>query len=140
MISFYGSDDVLKKVLSHRRATVGSDGIYGGRPHPRLFGSYPRFLRQYVREERVFSLQEGIRKITSFPAEILGIPDRGRIAEGCWADLVLFDPEHIADRATYEQPELSPEGISGVYVNGVRVVDENGATGALPGGVLRKKR
>ena len=139
MISFYGSEDVLRKVLSHRRATVGSDGIYGGRPHPRLYGSYPRFLRQYVREERVFSLQEGVRKLTSFPARILGISDRGRIAEGCWGDLVLFDPARIADRATYEEPELPPEGISGVFVNGVRAVDERGATGSLPGRVLRKR-
>jgi N-acyl-D-amino-acid deacylase len=138
MISFYGSENVLKKVLSHRQATVGSDGIYGGRPHPRLYGSYPRFLRQYVREEKVFSLQEGIRKITSFPAEILGIPDRGRVAEGCWADLVLFDPERLTDKATYEEPELPPEGIAGVFVNGVRVVDSNGTTGLLPGRVLRK--
>ena len=138
MISFYGSEDVLRKVLSHPQATLGSDGIYGGRPHPRLYGTYPRFLRTYVREGKVFSLPEAIRKITSFPAKILGIPDRGTLAEGNWADMVLFDPETITDRATYEEPELYPEGISRVFVNGIEVVNPKGTTGALPGRVLRK--
>ena len=140
MISFYGSEDVLRKVLSHPQATLGSDGIYGGRPHPRLYGTYPRFLRTYVRERKVFSLPEAIQKITSFPAKILGIPDRGTLVEGNWADLVLFDPKTVTDRATYEEPELYPEGISRVFVNGVEVVSPEGTTGALPGRVLRKGR
>ncbi|MGI6252267.1 MAG: N-acyl-D-amino-acid deacylase family protein [Aminivibrio sp.] len=138
MISFYGSEDVLRNVLSHPCATVGSDGIYGGRPHPRLFGSYPKYLREYVRENKTFTLEEAVRKITSFPAEILGIPDRGVIKESVWADLVLFDPEKIGDRATYEEPEQYPEGISYVFVNGVEVVNPEGTSGTLPGRVLRK--
>jgi N-acyl-D-aspartate/D-glutamate deacylase len=117
---------------------VGSDGIYGGRPHPRLFGSYPKYLREYVRESKTFTLEEAVRKITSFPAEILGIPDRGTIKESAWADLVLFDPEKIGDRATYEEPEQYPEGISYVFVNGVKVVNPKGTSGTLPGRVLRK--
>lgn len=138
MISFYGSEDVLRKVLSHRRATVGSDGIYGGRPHPRLYGSYPKFVREYVRERGVFTLQEGIRKITSFPAKILGIADRGVVREDGWADLVLFNPDTIGDRATYEEPEQYPEGVSRVFVNGTEVVSPSGTCGNLPGKVLRK--
>lgn len=140
MISFYGSEDVLRKVLSHPCATVGSDGIYGGRPHPRLYGSYPRFLRQYVRESRTFTLEEAVRKITSFPAKILGLGDRGTVEEGKWADLVLFDPDTVGDRSTYEEPELYPEGICSVLVNGVEVAGADGTTGKMPGKVLGKGR
>jgi N-acyl-D-amino-acid deacylase len=138
MISFYGSDAVLEKVLSHPHATVGSDGIYGGKPHPRLYGAYPRFIEQFVRKKEVFPLPEAIRKITSFPAKILGITDRGVIQEGNWADLVLFESSTIRDKATYEDPEHYPEGISFVFVNGELVLDKGGATGNYPGKVLRK--
>lgn len=140
MISFYGSDDVLRKVLAHPSATLGSDGIYGGRPHPRLFGSYPRFIKQFVRDEKTFTLEEGIRKITSFPAQILGIDDRGVLKEGNWADIVVFNPDTIKDNATYENPELYPDGIEYVFVNGIEVVSPKGTTGVLPGKVLRKNR
>ena len=125
---------------SHPCATVGSDGIYGGRPHPRLYGSFPRFLRQYVRESRTFTLEEAVRKITSFPAKVLGLRDRGTVEEGKWADLVLFDPDTVGDRSTYEEPELYPEGICSVLVNGVEVAGADGTTGKLPGKVLRKRR
>jgi N-acyl-D-amino-acid deacylase len=138
MISFYGSDDVLEKVLSHPHATVGSDGIYGGKPHPRLFGAYPRFIEQYVRIKEVFALPEAIRKITGFPAAILGLTDRGVIEEGCWADLVIFDSDRIRDAATYEDPEHYPEGISYVFVNGELVLEQGRMTGHYPGTVLRK--
>ncbi len=138
MISFYGSDEVLEKVLAHSHATVGSDGIYGGRPHPRLYGTYPRFIKLFVREKRMFTLSEAIRKVTSFPAQILGISDRGILKEGDWADIVLFDPETIGDTGTYEEPESYPEGIQYVFVNGGLVVDQEGVTGNLPGRVLRR--
>ncbi len=140
MISFYGSDEVLRKVLTHPQATVGSDGIYGGKTHPRLYGTYPRFIKEYVREKKILSLPEAVRKITSFPARILGISDRGVLKEGNWADVVLFDPKTIADTATYEDPIRYPVGISRVFVNGETVVDQSGYTGALPGRVLRKAR
>jgi N-acyl-D-amino-acid deacylase len=138
MISFYGSDEVLEKVLAHSHATVGSDGIYGGRPHPRLYGTYPRFIKLFVREKSMFTLPEAIRKVTSFPAQILGISDRGILKEGNWADIVLFDPETIGDTATYEEPEIYPEGIQHVFVNGKLVVDQQSLTGDLPGRVLRR--
>lgn len=138
MISFYGSEDVLRRVLSHPCATVGSDGIYGGRPHPRLYGTYPKFLKEYVRERGTFTLAEAVRKITSFPAEILGLTDRGAVKEDYWADLVLFNPQTVGDRATYDDPEQYPEGISRVFVNGVEVAGPDGALGKLPGKVLRK--
>ena len=138
MISFYGSEDILDKVLTHPQATVGSDGIYGGRPHPRLYGAYPRFIERFVRDQGRLRLEEAIRKITSFPAGILGIADRGLIKEGCFADLVIFDPALIADAATYEAPERYPTGIAHVLVNGRPVVSNGQTTGKYPGRVLRK--
>jgi N-acyl-D-amino-acid deacylase len=138
MISFYGSEEVLDKVLTHSQATVGSDGIYGGRPHPRLYGTYPRFIQRYVREKKMLRLPDAIRKITASPAQILGLSDRGVIKEGYWADIVLFDPEKISDTATYESPENYPVGIFYVFVNGKLVVDQGRVTGAHPGRVLRK--
>lgn len=138
MITFYGSDEVLEKVLAHSHATVGTDGIYGGRPHPRLYGTYPRFIKMFVREKSMFTLPEAIRKVTSFPAQILGISDRGILREGNWADIVLFDPETIGDTATYEEPESYPQGIQYVFVNGKLVVDQQNVTRSLPGRVLRK--
>jgi N-acyl-D-amino-acid deacylase len=139
MISFYGSQQVLDKVLGHRQATVGTDGIYGGRPHPRLYGTYPRYLKEYVRDKKTFSLPQAVKKITSFPAEILGLRDRGTLREGYWADIVLLDPNRVADTATYEEPERYPAGMPYVWVNGELVVDEGLPTGNLPGKVLRKQ-
>lgn len=138
MISFYGSDQVLEKVLTHPQATVGSDGIYGGRPHPRLFGAYPKFIRQFVMDNHHMSLEEAIRKITSFPAEILGLSHRGLVREKYFADLVLFDPAQIRDRATYEEPEKPPLGVEHVFVNGYHAVSRGKSTGAHGGRVLRK--
>lgn len=86
----------------------------------------------------MFTLPEAIRKVTSFPAQILGISDRGILKEGNWADIVLFDPETIGDTATYEEPEIYPEGIQHVFVNGKLVVDQQSLTGDLPGRVLRR--
>ena len=138
MISFYGSEKVLTKVLAHPQATVGSDGIYSGRPHPRLYGTYPRFLKEFVREKKRLSLPEAVRKVTSFPAEILGLRDRGVLKEGFWADIVLLDPDLIADTATYEEPKQYPRGIPYVLVNGELVVEHGRFTGSLSGRVLRK--
>jgi N-acyl-D-amino-acid deacylase len=139
MISFYGSEEVLEKVLGHGQATVGSDGIYGGRPHPRLYGAYPRFLKEFVRVKKLFSLPEAVRKITSFPAAILRLEDRGLLREGFWADVVLLEPDRVADTSSYEEPEQYPEGIPYVFVNGELVVDQELAAGTLPGRALRKK-
>ena len=90
-----------------------------GKPHPRFYGTFPRFLGKYVREEKVLPLQEAIRKITSFSAEKLGLEKRGSIVEGFYADLVVFDPDKIIDKATFENPHQYPAGIPHVVVNGV---------------------
>ncbi len=118
MISHYGSEDNLQRILRHPAAAVATDGIYGGKPHPRLWGTYPRLLGHYVREEGTLDLPAAVHKSTGLPARILGMNDRGTIAEGSRADLVIVDPDKVQDRATYAEPELPPAGISAVLVNG----------------------
>jgi N-acyl-D-amino-acid deacylase len=127
---------------------VGSDGsalategpLRAGVPHPRNFGTFPRVLGRYVREMKVISLEEAIRKMTSLPASILGLSDRGAIKEGMWADLVIFDPSTVADKATFEEPFQYPVGIDTVLVNGTVVLDEGKHTGARPGKALRRAK
>lgn len=140
MISFYGSEKIMEKVICHPLGTVGSDGIYGGRPHPRLYGTFPRYIRLFVREKKLLSLEEAVRKITGYPASILGLRGRGIIGEGNWADLVLFDPKTITDTATYDNPIQYPKGIQYVFVNGCLVVTPDRYTGELPGMVLKRGR
>jgi N-acyl-D-amino-acid deacylase len=138
---FHGmSEENLWKFLSLPYAMVGSDsssrsfeGITAtGKPHPRGFGTFPRFLKNYPG-----GLAEAIRKVTSLPAETFGIQDRGLIKEGLRADVVVFDPERLADRATYSEPFRRPEGIVHVVINGVPAVSEAEPTGRRPGRVLR---
>jgi N-acyl-D-amino-acid deacylase len=125
---------------------VGSDGsalaidgpLRAGVPHPRNFGTFPRVLGRYVRELKVISLEEAIRKMTTLPASILGLTDRGAIKTGQWADLVIFDPATVADKATFEDPFQYPVGIDTVLVNGTVVLDEGKHTNARPGKVLRR--
>jgi N-acyl-D-aspartate/D-glutamate deacylase len=106
--------------------------------HPRAFGSFPRVLSQYVREEKVVTLETAVRKMTSLPANRLKLYDRGRIAPGMAADLVVFDPDTIADTATFAKPLSFPVGISYVLVNGKIAVDHGQSTGELAGKVLRR--
>ncbi len=125
---------------------VGSDGsslategpLRAGVPHPRNFGTFPRVLGRYVRELKVIPLEEAVRKMTSLPASILNLSDRGTIAVGQWADLVIFDPATVADKATFEDPFQYPVGIDTVIVNGKVVLDEGKHNGARPGKVLRR--
>jgi N-acyl-D-amino-acid deacylase len=105
--------------------------------HPRGYGTFPRVLGKYVREEKILTLEEAIRKMTSSVAKRLSIPDRGRLEVGCYADLVLFNPDTIADLATFENPHQLSSGIEHVWVNGVRVLEHGQHTGALPGRFVR---
>jgi N-acyl-D-amino-acid deacylase len=119
---------------------IGSDGeipIFGvANPHPRSYGTFARVLAVYVRERKTLTLEEAVRKMTSFPAQRLGLSDRGLLRPGMKADLVIFDPGHVRDLATFERPHQYAEGFSHVIVNG-QVVYENGAmTDARPGAVL----
>lgn len=144
-IYFIMSEDDLTLALRQPWVSIGSDGsalsiegpLRSGVPHPRNFGTFPRVLGRYVREQGVISLEEAVRKMTSLPAATLGLDGRGTIAVGQWADLVLFDPATVADRATFEDPFQYPVGIDTVVVNGTVVLDEGTHTGARPGQVLR---
>ena len=138
----------LELAMKQPWVAVGSDGsslaidgpLRAGVPHPRNFGTFPRVLGRYVRERKVISLEEAIRKMTTLPASILGLSDRGAIKAGQWADLVLFDPNTVADRATCEDPFQYPVGIDPVLVNGTVVLDEGKHTNARPGKVLKRAR
>jgi N-acyl-D-amino-acid deacylase len=114
------------------------DGILGqDHPHPRAYGTFPRILRKYVREERRLTLEDAIRKFTSLPAQRMRLGDRGVLKKGMWADIVVFDPDSVRDRATFEKPHQLSEGMRWVLVNGVPVISNGKATGELPGKVLR---
>lgn len=124
-------------LLAWPHTNVSSDGELDG-PHPRGFGAFTRVLRRYVREERVLGLEEAVHKMTGLSAAHVGLPDRGVIRPGAFADLVLFDPAEVADQATFEDPRRPSVGVAGVWVNGVRVWDGSAHTGARPGRALRR--
>jgi N-acyl-D-amino-acid deacylase len=130
-------DEDIRRFYTQPWVMVASDGGIGLR-HPRSAGTFPRVLGRFVRERRWLSLQEAIRKMTSAPAARLKLTDRGTIAAGKIADLVLFDPATIADRSTFQDPFVLPVGMKGVWVNGVRVWDDPKASGAAPGRVLTR--
>ena len=144
-VYFIMSEDDVKLALRQPWVAIGSDGsalavdgpLRSGAPHPRNFGTFPRVLGKYVRDEQVITLEEAVRKMTSLPAATLNLPDRGTIAPGKWADLVIFDPATVADKATFEQPFQYPVGIDTVIVNGQVVLDNGTHTNAKPGKVLR---
>ena len=108
-----------------------------GPTHPRSYGTYPRVLGKYVREEKVLTLEDAVRKMTSSVADRLSLRDRGLLRAGCYADVVIFDPQTIADRATFEQPHQLSVGVRDVWVNGTRVLKETAHTGATPGQFVR---
>jgi N-acyl-D-aspartate/D-glutamate deacylase len=138
------SEEDVETNLRHPRVMVGSDGIpdLKGVPHPRLYGTMPRVLGEYVRARGVLALEEAVRRMTSLSCERFGLAERGRVAEGWWADLVLFDAETIVDTATYDDPKREPVGVACVVVNGALVYDAEGGghTGARPGRLLRYRQ
>ena len=129
----------LGPFLVHPLSMVGTDSTFvGERPSPRTYGSYPRVLGEFVRDQRLMSLETAVRKMTSGPAARLGLTDRGLLRDGMRADLVVFDPLAVRSTATYEEPRSFPIGIPYVVVNGVVVVDGGVDTGATPGRALRR--
>lgn len=137
-------EDNLEAVLQFPLTSVASDAWTldehgGGLPHPRNFGCFPRVLGRYVRERRVLSLPEAIRRMTSLPAQRIGLTHRGRLSHGLAADVVVFDPGTVSDQATYESPMEYPTGIDLVFVAGQAVVREGSPTGTAPGVVLLKR-
>jgi N-acyl-D-amino-acid deacylase len=146
MLGFGMSEENVAKGLAHDRVAVASDGsslatlgpLSQRKTHPRSYGTFPRVLARFVRERPVLALPQAIRKMTSFPASILGLRDRGRIEPGAAADLVVFDPATVEDRATFEDAHRYPAGITQVLVNGQLVIDRDRHTGARAGRVLKR--
>ncbi|HEY6460358.1 MAG TPA: D-aminoacylase, partial [Polyangiaceae bacterium] len=126
------SEKDVRAVLAHSRTMVGTDGMpmRSGKPHPRAYGTYPRVLEHYVGQERLLTLEQAVHRMTGMVARKLGLTDRGIVAAGAAADLVLFDPARVHDLATYADPRRSPEGIAHVFVNGAWTVRDGMHTGA----------
>ena len=130
----------VQTVMRHPSTMIGSDGIptLEGKPHPRLYGTFARVLGHYARDLGLFPLEEAIHRMTAMSARKFGLTDRGEIRPGAYADLVLFDPVHIIDRGTFEDPNQYPDGIARVFVNGVEAVRDGEHTGARAGRALRR--
>lgn len=138
MVDFYGNEDHVKSLMKLPQMNLCTDGLLSGKPHPRVYGAFPRFLGKYVREEKVLSLEEAIRKVSGKAADSMKIKDRGYIKAGLKADLVLFDEKIICDKATFSEPEQFPQGILWVMVNGKTVLENGKITGNRNGSVIRK--
>ena len=133
------SEDDMRRILAHPATMIGSDGLPNDpRPHPRLWGTFPRVLGRYCREEKLITLADAVHKMTGMPAQRFGLAGRGLIREGYAADLVLFDPEKVIDTATFAEPISAAEGIAGVWVNGVLTYAASGATGNRAGQFLQR--
>ncbi|WP_319633703.1 N-acyl-D-amino-acid deacylase family protein [Natronorubrum aibiense] len=131
-------EESVQHIVRDELVSVGTDGLFGsGKPHPRVYGTFPKILEKYVREESLLSLEEVVRKMTSLPARIMGLSNKGLIRPGMDADLVVFDPRLVSTTADYENPRRYPKGIPHVLVNGEFVVCDNEVTGALPGQTIR---
>ena len=138
MVDFYGTEDHVITILKRPEMNACTDGLFSGKPHPRVYGAFPRILGKYVREEKVLTLEEAIRKMTGKPAETFGLKERGVIREGAYADLVLFNEHTIADQGTFTDPEQYPSGIETVIVNGVITLENGKETGNRAGRVIKK--
>ena len=145
-IYFAMSEDDIELAMRQPWVSVGidagaraADSTVSGNPHPRAYGSFHRILCRYVRERGVISLEDAVRKFTALPAAQVGLDDRGVIKRGMYADLTLFDPDTVCDRATFEQPVQTSVGIEHVIVNGAPVVRDGAVTGARPGRPLRRE-
>jgi N-acyl-D-amino-acid deacylase len=139
MILFTMAEEDVRTVLRHPATMVGTDGIWShGKPHPRVYGTYPRILGTYVRQEKLLSLEEAIRKMTSLPAQKFGLWTKGLVRQGMDADLVLFDADAVAERSTFQDPHQYPAGLPYVILNGQLAVDQERYTGILAGRVVRR--
>jgi N-acyl-D-amino-acid deacylase len=138
---FFAMDEGdVRRVLKHELCMIGSDGLpsEGGKPHPRLYGTFPRVLAHYARQEGLLTLEEAVHKMTGLPARRFGLEGRGELKEGWCADIVVFDPQAVTDTATYEDPRKYPRGIECVVVNGQVVAEKGKQTSARPGRLLRR--
>jgi N-acyl-D-amino-acid deacylase len=137
------SEENVAKGIAHPMLMIGSDSLAlaagrGGKPHPRTYGTFPRVLGKYVRDEGLMTLEDGVRKMTSMAATQLGLTDRGVLVAGKAADITIFDAATVCDRATFDDPHQYPDGIAYVLVNGQIVVEQGAQHSVLPGQVLTK--
>ena len=139
ILQHVGDEENVRAIMVHRTHTAGSDGmLVGGKPHPRAWGTFPRYLGHYCRELGLMSLEETVHHLTGRPAARLQLQRRGLVRAGYAADLVLFDPGTIAEGATFEEPRRPAVGISHVFVNGVAAIADGAPTGARAGRALRR--
>ncbi len=143
IVLFSMCEEDMRTVLVNPLSSIISDGWVtspdaGGKPHPRAYGTFPRVLGKYVREEKLLTLEQAVMKMTSLPAEKIGLKDRGIIREGFQADLTIFDADAIIDKATFAEPHQYAEGIKHVLINGQLVVDKGKPTGLRPGRILKR--
>jgi dihydroorotase/N-acyl-D-amino-acid deacylase len=132
----------VESIMRHPMTAIASDGRLvqpgEGQPHPRWYGTFPRVLGEYVRERGVLTLEDAVRKMTSLPADHMGMSERGVLSEGMIADIVVFDPETVVDRSTFQDPHQYPEGIDFVIINGIVAVDDGVFSDVRAGRVLRR--
>lgn len=138
MTIFYGCEEDIKEIMRSEYMMLCSDGIVGGKPHPRVFGTCARFLGRYGREEKVLTLPQAIKRLTSFPAQRFGLQDRGLIREGLIADITIFDPETIIDKGTFAEPNQYPVGIAYVLVAGQVALEKGTLSPIRSGKALRR--
>ena len=138
MVDFYGTEEHVQLFMKRPEMNACSDGLLGGKPHPRVYGAFPRILGKYVREDKILSLEEAVYKMTGKAAEAFRIQERGRIKEGYFADITIFNAQTILDKGTFTEPAQYPDGIEYVLVNGKLTVDKSKHTGTRNGMVLRK--
>jgi N-acyl-D-aspartate/D-glutamate deacylase len=143
IIMFMMSEANVARGIAHPQVMIGSDSLalatgQGGKPHPRTYGTFPRVLGKYVRQDKIITLADGVRKMTSMAAAKWGLSDRGVLAVGKAADITIFDAVMVGDRATFENPHQFPDGIDYVIVNGQIVVEHGVQYPVLPGQVLQR--
>jgi N-acyl-D-amino-acid deacylase len=138
IINHFLDEEDVKEILSYERVNVASDGLFGGKPHPRVYGTFPRVLGYYSRDKNLLTIEEAVRKMTSLPARAMGLNQKGLLRPGMDADLVVFDPTVVSSPATFDSPKQYPTGISHVMVNGEFIVKDGMDTNNRPGNTIRK--
>jgi N-acyl-D-amino-acid deacylase len=139
MANFHSDEKDVERIMQHQCICVCSDGIVGGKPHPRVYGTFPRILGKYVREQGIMTMEAAIQKMTANPARRLNLQDRGILREGMKADITIFDPETIIDLGTYKEPNQFPVGVEHVLVNGQLSLNAGKLTGVRAGRVIKSK-
>ena len=139
MVDFYGTEEHVKKFMCRPEMNACTDGLLSGKPHPRVYGTFPRILGKYVREEKTLSLEDVVYKMTKKPAETFRLAGRGQLKNGYYADITVFNKDTIIDKGTFTNPIQYPEGICYMFINGQMTIDNKKYTGARYGRVLRKQ-